>query len=415
MNKKNNKNFNYIFWFFFFIIIIVPISLSYKNITDFQFNLTVLPSQLNAPTSVLNDLSNENPSEYLFTLPISFFFTIPLILFGLLNFYKSYEVLLFLFLFLFSFISLFFNSDLLYLLLIAKIITPILTLIGLEMYFKKKLLFNKKKDALQILKKLNHKFILIFTIVFFISIISPIYLDNPHGWLINKISIYDYLQYFPLVFILLLGMFAANNQRYLFLLVFILSFYFYGSTHNLTFAILHLLFGAYYILNLLICPKKKNLVNLTKIFIICLFFIIFIYPFFITTFYSEFINLDFANSLHSRFDMIYNFYSNVHFLDFLTPIRINSYSTSKYHHNEITVIIDAIGIFGAFLFYLVFLKRIWFSIKYYPEISLAISLVCFLSGLVVTANLHPYTSIIISFIVSYYYVLSKFQSKNSFD
>jgi hypothetical protein len=28
-------------------------------------------------------------------LPISFFFTIPLILFGLLNFYKSYEVFFF--------------------------------------------------------------------------------------------------------------------------------------------------------------------------------------------------------------------------------------------------------------------------------------------------------------------------------
>jgi hypothetical protein len=414
MNKKNNKNFNYIFWFFI-IIIIVPISLSYKNITNFHFNLTVYPNQTNPSISALNDLSNENQSEYLFTLPISFFFTIPLILFGLLNFYKSYEVFFFLLLVLFSFISLFFNSDLSHLLLIVKIIIPILTLIGFEMYFKKKLLFNKKKDTSQILKKLNHKFTLIFTIIFFISIISPLYLDNPHGWLINEISIYDYLQYFPLVFILLLGMLAVNNQRYLFLFVFILSFYFYESANNFTFNILHLLFGTYYILNLLIRPQKKNLVITTKIFIFFIFFIFFLYPFLITTFYSEFINLDFFNYLHNRFDMIYNFYSNVHFFDFLTPIRIAPYSTSKFHHNEITVIIDAIGILGAFLFYLVFLKRIWYVIKYYPEISFAISLVCFLSGIVMTANLHPYTSIIISFILSYYYVLSKSQSKNSFD
>jgi len=415
MNKNSNKNFNYLSWCFFFIIIIVPISLSYKNITNFDFSLTVLPSQINAPTSLLNDFSDENESKTLFTLPISFFFTIPLILFGLLNFYKSYEVFFFLFVALFGFISLFFNRDLSHFLLVAQIIIPILTLIGFEMYFKKKFLFNKKKNTLQILKKLNHKFTLIFTIIFFISIISHFYLDNPHGWLINKISIYDYLQYFPLVFILLLGLLASNKQKYLFLFVFILSFYFYESANNNTFNILHLLFGAYYLLSLLICSQKKKLVILTKIFIIFLFLIIFIYPFLITTFYSEFINLDFTNYLHNRFDMIYNFYSNVHFLDFLTPIRITPYSTSKFHHNEITVIIDAIGIFGAFLFYLVFLKRIWYAIKYYPEISLAISLVCILSGIVIAPNLHPYTSIIISFFVSYYYVLSKFHSGNSFD
>ena len=415
MNKNNNKNFNYIFWFFFIIIIIVPISLSYKNITNFDFNLTVLPGQSNLATSVLNDFSNENQSEYLFTLPISFFFTFPLILFGLLNFYRSYEIFFFLFVILFSFISLFFNRDLSQLLLIAKIIMPILTLIGFETYFKKKFLFNKKKNTSQIFKKLNYKFTLIFTIIFFISIISPLYLDNQHGWLINEISIYDYLQYFPLVFILLLGMLAANNQRYLFLLVFILSFYFYERTDNYTFIILHLLFGAYYILSLLITPQKKKLIIITKIFIFFIFFITFIYPFLITTFYSEFINLDFANYLHNRFYMINNFYSNVYFLNFLTPIRITTYSISKFHHNEITVIIDAIGIFGTFVFYLFFLKRIWYVIKYYPEISLAISLVCILSGTVMTANLHPYTSIIISFIVSYYYVLSKFQSKNSFN
>ena len=66
-------------------------------------------------------------------------------------------------------------------------------------------------------------------------------------------------------------------------------------------------------------------------------------------------------------------------------------------------------VFGTILFYLIFLKRIWHISRYYPEISVAISLVCILSGNVVTLNLHPYTFIISSFMISYYYSLPKFQ------
>ena len=110
---------------------------------------------------------------------------------------------------------------------------------------------------------------------------------------------------------------------------------------------------------------------------------------------------------------ISQFYNNVNIFEFITPIRFTSEIVSKYYHNELTVIISAIGVLGAFMFYFILLKRIWYISQFYPEISVAISLVCALSGVVVTFNLHPYSFIISAFLISYYYVLSRIQSQKS--
>jgi hypothetical protein len=251
----------------------------------------------------------------------------------------------------------------------------------------------------------------VFVIIFFLTMISPLYLDNPYNWLVNEIVIYSYYQYYSLIFIFLLGLLIVNKYKYLFFLIYFLSFYQVETTSNDTFFFSLILIGIYYIINLLLSSQKKYIIYLTKIFIILTFFWIFLYPIAVLLFYEELIKLDIPVNISVRFDHILYFFNNVTFLELLTPLRIYSEISNKHYHNELIVITSSLGICGSFLFYFVMLKRILFINKYYPQISFVLSLYCLLSGIVLTTNLHPYTFIISSFFISYYYVLSKFQSQ----
>ena len=391
MNKKNNIIQNNLVWIIF-IIIIIPVHLSYNNINDFTFDLIHYPRR---------------GREFLFTLPISFFLAIPFIFLGLFNFYKDNEIFLLLAFILISLSSFLLYNDYSHVLLLLKITIPILTLLGFEIFFKKRFTLIEKKNISHIIKKYNYKIALIFMIVFFISIISPFYLDRQYDWLINGITIFDFHQYFPLIFILLLGVLASNKQKYVFLLVYILSFYLSYSTANQTFFLILILFGIYYIFNFL-----GSSILWSSIFISIIILTIILYPLFVFLFYSELQQLDLPEKIiEGRFLLIHMFFNNLNFLDFLTPFRTSSEISSKFYHNEFVVIFSALGFAGVLLFYFVILKRIWFISKYFPHIAVSISLYSLLCGIVITVNLHPYTFIILSFFISYYYILSKIKSQ----
>jgi hypothetical protein len=395
MKKKTNINRYYLLAIIFFIIIL-PIFISYNSINDFSFN-------------VISE--KESLEFYKFILPVSFFFIVPFILLGLVNLYRDFEIFLLFFLILLSSLSFFLAKDFTAIFLLIKILSSILTLLGFEIFFKKKLLPISKIEKFQSIKKNNFNFTLIFVIIFFITMVSPLYLDNTYNWLVNEIVIYSYHQYFSLIFIFLLGLLIVNKQKYLFFLIYFLSFYQVKPTTNDTFFFSLILIGIYYIINLLLSYKKKYLIYLTKIFIIFSFVLIFLYPIIVLFFYQEFMKLDIPVNISGRFNHIFNFYNNVTFLELLTPLRIYSEIQGKFYHNEFTVITSSLGICGAFLFYFVLLKRMLLINKYYPQISFMISLYCLLSTIVLTTNLHPYTFIISSFFISYYYVLSKLQSQ----
>ena len=193
MIKKKRLEGRGFFWLIIFLIIIVPIHISYNSLDDIRFDVINYPSP---------------PGSFLFTLPISFFFVIPFIIIGVINFYKDFEILLFLIVVFFVLFSIYFEWNLSHIILIGKIVLPILILLGFQICLKKKQ-FN-------LLEKNNKKITLIFLIVFFISIISPFYLDSKYDWLINGITIFDYHQYFPLIFILLLGILVDNKQKFFF-------------------------------------------------------------------------------------------------------------------------------------------------------------------------------------------------------
>ena len=401
MIKKKYISSNYILRIFI-VLIIVPINLSYKNFSDFTFDAF--------------QPNNEVALRYLFTLPISFFFIFPIIILGVLNFKRDREIFLFYLFILISIISFYFNKNFSYFTLIIKIFLPILLILGFEIYFSKKIFFYNKQNLFQFVKNINNTIYLVFMITFFLSILSPLYLENSYRWLINEIVIYDYYQYYPLIFIFLLGILAANKNIILFIIVYFLLFSLASETFNKTLFFLLVIFGIYYFFSFFIRKNKKSMVFYSRFFIIFLFFLIFFYQIFLII-NSQIFWLDFDNeitSLISRFNLAKAFYLNVSVLEFITPIRIESSTiASKYYHNEFIVIASSIGILGTFLFYFIFLKRIWLISLYYPEVSVAISLFTFLSGNVVTVNLHPYTTIISTFLISYYYVLSKLQVKKS--
>ena len=208
----------------------------------------------------------------------------------------------------------------------------------------------------------------------------------------------------------------ANKLRFLLILTYILSFYLSKLSSNFTYLSLLIIYGIYYIFCLSVGFKKNSLVYLSKIFISIIFLVTILYPLIVITLYAGIVDLDFLNDygkFADRMIVVFKFYNRVNFFDFLTPIRTNTEVVSRFYHNEFSVIISALGVFGALFFYFVFLKRIWYISKYYPQISVAIALASILSGVFVTTNLHPYTLIILSFIISYYYVLSKFHSQKS--
>lgn len=399
MDKKYNFKPRYLAWIIIYFIIIAPISLSYNSIYDFRFDVIHYPSPA---------------GTFLFTLPISIFFVTPIILLGLLNLFRDLEIFLLSIIILISSTSFIFHENLSHLLLLIKIVIPIFALLGFEIFFKKKFLHIEKKNLANFLNNYSNIITLIFLITFFIAIISPFYLNSRYDWLINGITIFDYHQYFPLIFILLCGMLVSNKQRYLFILIYLLSFYLSFSTSNNTLFIFLIIFGIYYALCLLGFLEKKYKILLSKIVIISTFLILFLYPFFIYFLQLEIIKLDLPTILtDKRFILIDKFFNNLEFLEFLSPIRTSSNIVDKYYHNEFLVIVSAIGIIGVFLFYFVMLKRIAFISNYFPLMSVALSLLSLLSGTVVTVNLHPYTLIILSFFISYYYVLSKIYSQQS--
>jgi len=400
MIKKKNISSNYILWIFI-TLIIVPINLSYNNFDDFAFDAF--------------QPKNELTLRYLFTLPISFFFIFPIIILGVLNLNKDREIFLFYLFILISIINFYFNKNISYFILIIKIFLPISLMLGFEVYFTKKISFYNKQNLFQFVKNINNKIYLVFMITFFLSIISPLYLENSYRWLINEIVIYDYYQYYPLIFIFLLGILAANKNIILFIIVYFLVFFLASQAINNTLFFVLVIFGIYYFFSFFFRKNKKNIVFYSRIFISFSIFFIFFYQIFIII-YSQTSLLDFANemsSLRSRFNLASAFYFNINIIEFFTPIRLeSSVIASKYYHNEFIVLTSSIGILGAFLFYFIFFKRIWLISLYYPEVSVAVSLVTFLSGNVVTVNLHPYTLIISTFLISYYYVLSKLQVRN---
>ena len=391
--KTYNISSSYLFWGTTIFIVLAPIFLSFNSINDFTFSRITYPG---------------NRKDYFFTLPVSFLFFIPIMLLGLLKLNTDIEIsLLFIFILLGS-INFFINKELQIFLLLAKIAAPVLMLLGFQIYMQKKFLFLEKKNIHKVVKEYNHILIIIFVIIFFVTLISQFYTKSKFNWLIDGIVIYNYHQYFSLIFILLLGILADNNQRYMFLLVYTLSYYLYSLTTNDTNFILLFLIGIFYLINIL---KKGYLISLSKIFNIFVISFIFIYPFSLIIFFLYFNTFDFNLNLLSRFNVTNTFFESMNFIELLIPIKISSYTISKYYHNEFMVITSAVGLIGTFLFYYIFFKRIWLISRYYPYISISISLISILSGITITTNLHPYTFVILSFFISYYYVLSKIKSQ----
>jgi hypothetical protein len=203
----------------------------------------------------------------------------------------------------------------------------------------------------------------------------------------------------------MLGMLATNKNYFVLLISYILCFYLSDLTQNRTNFILLILFGIYYVISFF---KKEYVISISKLTILFIFLFIFFSPLLIFYFNSELTKL-FAgnNGITSRIILVNSFLSNVNFIDFFTPIKMSSTLVSKYYHNELLVIISALGLTGGLFFYYFLFKRLWVICEYYPYIAVSISLFSILSGVTITSNLHPYTFVISSFFISYYHSASK--------
>ena len=76
-------------------------------------------------------------------------------------------------------------------------------------------------------------------------------------------------------------------------------------------------------------------------------------------------------------------------------------------HNEFLEVYNAISIFGVVFFYSIVLMPISKFLEIFRIQAIAIVLVIFIGGLTVENLLHPYTSIVIAYLIAFYSVLSK--------
>ena len=93
------------------------------------------------------------------------------------------------------------------------------------------------------------------------------------------------------------------------------------------------------------------------------------------------------------------------FFPFLSNYKvINDYGIS--YHNELIEIFSAFGFVGFFYYYLILEKVNQFNEKY-NNVSISIVLVIFLGGIAVENTFHPYSFIILAYLISFYKTISK--------
>ena len=113
-----------------------------------------------------------------------------------------------------------------------------------------------------------------------------------------------------------------------------------------------------------------------------------------------------SENYHARFDAAsrtYEYFINlsVSVSTLIFPLH-RDISIIPYLHNELLQIISVVGLVGVFMHYMVTYNRIKIIFKSNIGAAISIAMVIIIGGILVLPTIHPYTGILIAYLISYY-------------
>lgn len=257
--------------------------------------------------------------------------------------------------------------------------------------------FSRLNCSINITKKKNYLedfYILkpFFLIAFILLLSHIIYRDDT--LILPWLKIYSFDQYLTYSLFIFIGVLFRKKYQ-LFFTFSLVAYFAYASRSDGIKIMLILLFIVYLIYVSNFNWLKKYSFNIMKFGILCI--ILFQLLCYYLSSASDFL----PYGLSVRMEKIFVFYNTVSLSNLFVPIHLDT-KRYDYLHNEVLTILSVVGFLGVFLYYRTLYKK--FKIISLINIGLAISLfmVIMIGSILVLPTLHPFTGILIAYLVSFY-------------
>jgi hypothetical protein len=340
-----------------------------------------------------NDSLEKNPKPYLITFPISL---ILIILFGIKNFSNilnnrafQYAIVWFLFVlivnFMFGDIKAWFFK-----IIFGMIIFSSSILVFDEFFSNNRLKLASLKEKLSV-----EDFYILkpFFVVASILFISHVYYADD-TFIFSWLKIYNFDQYLTYALFLFIGACFRGKWQFIFSFLVVL-FFAYATRSDGIKIMLFLLFLAY----LLYTVKTTWLIKYSSLFMKLAIFCVITFQL-LSYFFPDFANIT-PFTLSARMEKVYFYYSSIDIVDFIIPLHDDA-SVIEYLHNEILQIFSVVGLLGGFFHYSVIYSRIKIILMSNTGMGVSLAMVVIIGGVLVFPTIHPYTAIIIAYLISFY-------------
>ena len=108
--------------------------------------------------------------------------------------------------------------------------------------------------------------------------------------------------------------------------------------------------------------------------------------------------------LSVRMEIIFSYFTHISFNSYsnlFLPLHFEI-SIIDYLHNEILTVLSVVGFVGVFMHYRVIYNRIKIILKTNIGVAISISMVIIIGGVLTLPTLHPFTGVLIAYLISFY-------------
>ena len=235
-----------------------------------------------------------------------------------------------------------------------------------------------------------------FFLVVFILLFSHItYRDDT--LIIPWLKIYNFEQYLTYGLFIFIGVLFRKKWQLIFSFSVVAYFAYVSISDGIKIMLIFLFIGYLIYLSNFNWLKKYSL-NFLKLAIFC----IILYQFLCYYLPSARDFLPFG--LSHRMKMVFEFYNTVSFSNLFLPLHFDI-KKIDYLHNEVLTILSIVGFFGVFLYYRILYKKIKIIIDRNIGVAMSLSMVIIFGSVLVLPTLHPFTGILIAYLVSFYSII----------
>ena len=351
-------------------------------------------------------------SSYFISLPISIALCLLMILLNIkFILTKKYILHFFAYLVFCILLNTLFNNTLSF--SILKITTWMFTFIVLNYVFRN--FFSSKIDSISDISLVEKKYIIYPMVLILIVTLISHYTYGKGVFLFEGINIYNFWQYYSLLFVLMLGS-AARYNLIIFSVLFAASLLLSEITDNHTAKIITILTAINYLLYYTITNSVKKALYKFTIYSVFIFFLFFPLSLFLFTNEVNYVGEVFGAKgygIENRYGRINYYFTGIEWFQIFLPFLTKAKSVGSSFHNELLEVFNATGIIGVVLYYSYIISTLLNYNKHYIHAGLSVLFVVFIAGTMIESTLHSYTLVILSYFMSFYFVASKKISSSS--